>query len=196
MPMQSTVRSFVALALLLIASTAAPAATIQIVAFGDSATKGFLVARKDAYPAQLQAALRAKGHDVEVHNAGVNGDTAAGALRRFDMAIAPGTDIAIVEFGTNDLRRGVSMQKVQAGVSEIVRSFRARHIQVLVVGLGGLDFSAVAKANGAAYAQWRLPPDKYRARDGAHFNAEGYALLVKRMLPAVEALIGRATRGR
>ena len=191
--MQRAVRSFVALALLLIASTAAPTATIQIVAFGDSATKGYLVAPKDSYPAQLLAALRAKGHDVEVRNEGVNGGTTAGALQRFDMAIAPGTDIAIVEFGTNDLRHGVPMKTVQARLAEIVRSLRARHIQVLVIGLGRLDFSALARAHGAAYAQWRLPPGRYRARDGAHFNTEGYALLVARMLPAVEALIARVS---
>lgn len=181
-----------AAALLICTATAARAATIQIVAFGDSATAGFLVARKDAYPAQLQAALRAKGYDVAVHNAGVNGDTVSGALRRFDMAIAPGAHIAIVEFGANDLRRGAPMAKVRSGVGEIVRSLRARHIQVLVLGLGRLDFAAVAKANGALYRQWSLPRGQYRARDGAHFNAEGYAILVKRMLPAVEQLIERA----
>ena len=93
----------VALALLA-ASAATRADTIQIVAFGDSATAGYLVARKDAYPAQLQAALRKKGYDVVVENAGVNGDTTAGALHRFDQAIVPDTDIALVEFGTNDLR--------------------------------------------------------------------------------------------
>ena len=62
------------------------------------------MARKDAYPAQLQAALRKKGYDVVVDNAGINGGTFADALLHFDEAIAPGTDIAIVEFGTNDLR--------------------------------------------------------------------------------------------
>jgi acyl-CoA thioesterase-1 len=183
------------LALLLLASLpcaatgAAAAAAIQIVAFRDSATAGYLVARKDAYPAQLQAALRAKGHDVVVHNEGVNGDSTVGALRRFDMAIAPGTDIALIEFGTIDRRGGASLQTVQARVGEIVRSLRARRIQVLVIGLGSLDLSAVARAHGVPYAQFRLPPGQYRARDHAHFNAEGYRLLVQRTLPQVEALI-------
>jgi acyl-CoA thioesterase-1 len=189
--MQRTTISLMALALLLAIGTAAEARTIRIVAFGDSATRGYLVAPRDAYPVQLQAALRAKGHDVEVRNEGVNGDTTAGALRRFDMAITPGTDIAIVEFGTNDLRRGVSLKTVQARVGEIIRSLRARHIEVMLIGLGRLDFSALARAHGAAYAQFRLPRGKYHASDGAQFNAKGYAILVARMLPAVEALIAR-----
>jgi hypothetical protein len=82
---------------------------------------------------------------------------------------------------------------MQARFTEIVRSLRARHIQVLLIGLGSLDLSAVAAAGEVPYQQWKLPPGRYRARDGAHFNAEGYAILVKRTLPQVEALIARVT---
>lgn len=184
-------RRWLLAAVLVAAATTVQAKSIQIVAFGDSATAGYLVSPKDAYPAQLQAALRAKGHDVEVHNEGVSGDTTLSALRRFDRAIEPGTDIAIVELGTNDLRMRVPRPTMEARLAEIVRSLRARHIQVLLIGLGGLDLSVVATANNVPYQQWKLPPGKYRARDRAHFNAEGYSILVKQTLPAVEALIAR-----
>ncbi len=102
----------------------------------------------------MQAALRAKGYDVAISNAGINGDTTAGALKRFDAAIGPDTKIAIVEFGINDLRHGVSGKALRANLSEIVRTLRKRGIEVLIVGLGQLDLSDVAKANGAPYAQW------------------------------------------
>ncbi|HVZ50386.1 MAG TPA: GDSL-type esterase/lipase family protein [Pseudolabrys sp.] len=174
------------------ASCSALARPIRIVAFGDSATYGWLVARKDAYPVQLQALLRGKGYDVTVSNRGVPGDTTASALRRFDEAIAPGTDIALVELGTNDLRMHVPAAKMRANLAEIVRSLRARHIEVLLIGLGSLDLAGVAHATGVPYAQWKLPPGQYRARDGAHFNGAGYSILVARMLPHVEALIRRA----
>jgi acyl-CoA thioesterase I len=138
--------------------------------------------------------LRKKGYDVAVANAGVNGDTIAGALKRFDSAIAPGTDIAIVEFGTNDLRSGASMQTVRTRMTELIRLLRARKIEVLVVGLGSLDLSTVAKEDNVLYAQWKLPPGKYRARDGAHYNAHGYAIVVARMLPLLETLIAHAAQ--
>jgi acyl-CoA thioesterase-1 len=170
------------------------ARTIHIVAFGDSATYGWLAARKDAYPAQLEAALRRKCYDVAVENAGVPGDTTAGALRRFDQAIGPDTDIAIVEFGSNDLRLRVPSPRLRANLREIIRSLRARTIEVLLVGLGRLDLSALARATGTAYAQWHLPPGKYRARDHVHYNAEGYSIVVARMLPQLEALIARLPR--
>ena len=190
--MRSTLRAgFAALVCVIALSFPASARPIHIVAFGDSATAGYLVPRAKAYPAQLQAALRRRGHDVAVENAGISGDTTAGALRRFDDAIAPGTDIALVEFGTNDLRLHVPAAKMRANLNEIVRTLRARRIEVLVIGLGSLDLADVARASGVPYAQWRLPPGKYRARDRAHFNAEGYTILVARLLPQVEALIAR-----
>ena len=85
--------------------------------------------------------LRAKGYDVAVENAGISGDTAKAALARLEQAIGPDTDIVLVEFGTNDLRRDASAADVRARVSTIVRTLRARGIQVLVIGLGQLDLS-------------------------------------------------------
>lgn len=175
-------------------ATSAQARTIQIVAFGDSATSGWLVPQTQAYPAQLQALLRKKGYDVAVTNAGVPGDTTAGALARFDAAIAPGTDIAIVEFGINDLRQHVLRERMRANLNEILQTLRKRGIAVLLIGLGSLDLSGVARDNNVPYAQWKLPPGKYRARDHAHFNAEGYSIVIARMLPQVEELLAQAAR--
>jgi acyl-CoA thioesterase-1 len=175
--------------LLLLTATAATAAPVKIVALGDSATAGWLVAKKDAYPAELERQLRAKGHQVEIRNAGVSGDTSAGALKRLDIAVDPDTDIVLVEVGTNDLRLHVPAVKMRTNVAEIVRTLQKRRIAVLLIGLGPLDLSGVARANNVPYAQFKLPPGKYRARDGAHFNAEGYRIVVARMLPQVEALI-------
>ena len=83
-------------------------------------TAGWLVARKDAYPAQLQAALK-KGYDVAVDNAGINGGTfrCAVAFRRGDR---PGHRHRLVEFGTNDLRQRASMKTVRSRLTEIIRT--------------------------------------------------------------------------
>jgi acyl-CoA thioesterase-1 len=190
-PAPATARLLIAAFVLSFCAGPVFAATVHIVAFGDSATAGYLVPRNQAYPAQLQAALRRKGYDAVVNNAGINGDTTAGALARLDAAIDPGTDIAIVEFGTNDLRRGSSLADIRTRLTRLVGALRARGIQVLLVGLGGLDLSSVAGATGALYVQWSLPRGKYRAGDGQHFNGEGYAILVARMLPQIEILMKR-----
>ena len=193
-PMRAVLKICLTVALFVGAAQAAAARTIHIVAFGDSATAGWLVPRDQAYPAQLQAALRQRGYDVVVKNAGINGGTFEMALQSLDRTIDPGTDIAIIEFGTNDLHRGALLQYVRERLATLIRALRARKIEVLVIGLGSLNLSDVAKANDVAYAQWMLPPGRYRAGDGAHFNAQGYAILVARMLPQVEELIARRSR--
>ena len=184
-------RAIAAFIALLALHTAAGAATIHIVAFGDSNTAGYLVSRAQNYPSQLQPALRAKGYDVTVENAGVNGDTTTSALARFDGAIGPGTDIAIVEFGVNDRRRGATMASVRDRLGEIIRTLKARGIGVLLISFSHMDLADVAKANGVLSAQWAVPAGEYRARDGYHLNAQGYAIVVRQMLPQVEELIAR-----
>ena len=181
--MNALIRPVAAIAFLIAVTAAALARPVHIVAFGDSATAGWLVPHDQAYPAQLQALLRKKGYDVVVTNEGINGDTTESALYRFDQAIGPDTDIAIVELGTNDLRARVPKKQMRANLNAIVATLRNRHIYVLVIGLGSLDVADIAKGNGVPYAQWKLPPGKYRARDGAHFNAEGYAILIARIFP-------------
>lgn len=179
----------IAILLALLLPLPALAAPVRIVALGDSATSGWLVPHDQAYPAQLQRMLRAKRYDVVVKNAGVPGDTTAAALRRFDQAIEPGTGIVLVELGTNDLRLHMPAARMRANLIEIIRTLQKRHIAVLLIGLGSLDLTGIARATHVPYAQWKLPPHRYRARDGAHFNAEGYRILLTRMLPQVEALI-------
>jgi acyl-CoA thioesterase I len=84
-----------------LSATAAVAQPIKIVAFGGSSTYGQGVEHYDAYPAKLEKALRAKGYNVVVTNAGVSGDKTADGLRRLDRAV-PDSQIVIVEYGIND----------------------------------------------------------------------------------------------
>ena len=141
---------------------------------------------------QLQRALRAKGYDVVVRNAGVAGDTTQAALRRLDLAIDPDTAICIVEFGVNDLRLRVPRAAMEKRLGILIVTLNRRHIEVLVIGYGGLDLSRLAAQHRALYVPWRVAPGRHRARDGAHYNAEGYRIVVGQMLPAIEILLSRA----
>ncbi len=184
----------VLLTLLGMSAAAGPALSrpLSIVAFGDSATSGYLIKRDEAYPAQLQRALRAKGYDVVVKNAGVAGDTTQAALKRLDLAIDPDTAICIVEFGVNDLRLRVPRATMEKRLGILIDTLNRRHIEVLVIGYGGLDLSRLAAQHHALYVPWRVAPGRHRARDGAHYNAEGHRIVVGQMLPAIETLLSRA----
>lgn len=179
----------------------APAATqpVHIVAFGDSNTAGFRVLDKNAYPSQLERALRAKGYDVRVKNSGISGETSGMGLRRFDRAIPQNTNVAIVYFGRNDLRWGIEAKKIRANIDTIVKKLTERGIRVLLVGLRTFDLSDVALQNGALYY-----PDFFKgvAHDGEkdpqytlvldpiqHLNTKGYAVVVENLLPSVELLL-------
>jgi uroporphyrinogen-III synthase len=91
-------------------STATAFAEVRIVALGDSEIQ--------VYPAQLEAALRARGHQVTVTNQGVNGDTTAGMLARLESAVPPGTDIVILWGGD---RRAIVEHLRTKGVEVVVR---------------------------------------------------------------------------
>ena len=84
-------------------------------AFGDSLTAGYGLARQDAFPAKLESALKGKGIAVEIENAGVSGDTASGGLSRLDWSVPSGTDAVILELGANDMLRGLDPKVTRAG---------------------------------------------------------------------------------
>ncbi len=196
------VRSVLAVLFFGLLIPAAEARTINIVAFGDSNTAGFLTATEDSYPYRLEAALRAKGHDVRVINSGVNGATSGAGLARIDEAVPPGTDIAIVFFGRNDMRFRVGETRLRENLSTIVGKLRGQKIQVVLCGYYGFDFSDIAST-----ARRRLLPatsspgplstasrnrNITRVLDPLrHLNGAGYAEVVKALLPVVEPLVRR-----
>src|SRR6266542_4354676 len=121
--------------LLIIAALPAAAAGIVVLAFGDSLTAGLGVAPDDAFPVKLEAALKAKGHDVRVINAGVSGDTAAAGRDRLDWVLSDDVSAVIVELGANDALRGVDPEGTKAALSDILAKLRSRKLPVLLAGM-------------------------------------------------------------
>jgi acyl-CoA thioesterase I len=145
----------------------APADAATIVALGASNTYGKGVAHNHAYPAQLEAILRAKGSKVHVVNAGINGDTTDGMLRRLDQAVPKGTSAVILQPGGNDRRKG-SIDRT----AEIQSRLSARNIPVIICG------------NGMLHGLPHQP-------DGQHLTPEGYRMLAEALAPQVAGAIGR-----
>jgi acyl-CoA thioesterase I len=180
----------------LLALRSAQAAPIHIVVYGDSGVAGKGVPASEAYPAQLERMLRQKGLDVVVSNKGVNGRTSVDAIANLDAAVPANTNIVIVQFGVNDLKRGIDPAQVRQNMNQVVSRLRARGLGVLVVGYPAADLSGVASSHGALYVTWGgLPDPKYHVPGDPnhHFNAAGLEVMASRILPAVEKLIA-ATR--
>jgi len=183
---------------------------LHIVAFGDSLTSGYgLGSRRLSFPAQLHRALKARGHNVMVTNAGVAGDTTAGGLQRLDWSVPKGTDAVIVELGANDALRGIDPKVTRTNLEKIIAGLKKRHIPILLTGMRSpanwgehysdhfdAIFPELARANGLIFYPFFLEgvvlDAKLNQRDGMHPTAKGVAVIVKRMLPSVEELITRA----
>jgi acyl-CoA thioesterase-1 len=164
----------VAVTTLALACGAAPAAaaSINVVALGASNTYGKGVARGQDFPAQLQAMLKARGHDARVTNAGINGDTTAGMLARLSSAVPAGTQVVILQPGGNDRRKGVAAER-GGNIAAITASLRARGIKVIM-----LDRIY------AGMAPQHIQPD------GQHLTGAGHGVIAARLVPQVVAAAG------
>jgi len=171
---------------------------INIVALGDSLTAGLGLDAQSTFPAQLQRALAAKGVAVDISNAGVSGDTASDGLARLDWAVPEGTDAVILEFGANDMLRGLDPKITRAALNEIARRLAERHLPVLLVGM--LAAPNIASRYDLIFYPFFLDgvaADRaLNQPDGMHPRAAGVQVIVARMLPTVEALVARARQHR
>jgi len=110
---------------------AAYSASAQVVALGASNTEGRGVGSSEAFPAQLERMLNAKGSSTQVRNAGIFGDTTSGMLSRLSSSVPEGTKIVILQFGGNDFRQGISPAARQANIASIQQQLRARGIKTI-----------------------------------------------------------------
>lgn len=181
-----------------------------IVALGDSLTAGYLLGPGEGFVPQLQKALQARGYkNVIVSDAGVSGDTSSGGLGRLDWGVGPDTKAVIVELGANDALRGVDPKLTRANLEEIITRLQKRKIPVLLAGMlappnMGADYGKafntiypeLAEKYGLVFYPFFLDGvatnDKLTLEDGMHPNPQGVAVMVKRILPKVEALIAKA----
>jgi acyl-CoA thioesterase-1 len=186
---------------------------VKIVALGDSLTSGRGIAAAEAFPVKLEQALRAKGYAVEVINAGVSGDTAAGGLARLDRSVPQGTEAVIVELGANDALRGVDPETTRRALDEILLRLRARGILTLLAGMRappnrGPDyvrrFDAIypdlARRHGVILYPFfldRVVGDAaLNQRDGVHPSAAGIDVIVRGLMPQTEELVSKVLESR
>ena len=150
-------RYLLAVAGIIVASTGV--ASAQIVALGHSAVRGH-VAENEMWPAVLESMLRARGSQVRVINAGVNGETTGQLLARVDSAVPAGTRIVILAInGFNDAHRlKEGSVNAPANIAAIKSKLRAKGVRI--VDAMGLIIS-VLRQPGMVLS------------DRIHLNAEG-----------------------
>ncbi len=181
--------------------------TLQLVGFGDSLMAGYQLAPSESYTAKLEAALKAKGHNVVVTNAGVSGDTTSGGLSRIDWSVPDGTDGVILELGANDALRGISPEQSEKNLDAMLARLKERNIPVLLVGIMappnmGSDyadrFNPIYERLAQKYSVKLYPffldgvvtVEGTQLEDGMHPNAKGVDIMVEKSLALVESFLG------
>lgn len=190
--------------------TPADANEIHVLAFGDSLTAGYGLARGQGFAPQLEDALRRNGLRAYVTDAGVSGNTVGQGRARLKWTLdglKQKPNLAIVALGGNDMLRGLSPAQTRADMDAILAEFARREIPVLVAGmlappnLGpryGAEFNAIFPdlsrkyraelypfflANVAGVRALNLP-------DGVHPNFQGIKRMVSDILPIVAKALG------
>ena len=189
------------------ATAAREAKPVKMVVLGDSLSAGLGLSASAAFPMRLQKALQANGIAVDMINAGVSGDTSSGGRDRLDWSVPEGTDAVIVELGANDALRGVDPTVTRSALTDILTRLKARNIAVLLCGMVappnyGADYSArfnaiypdIARQFGVPLYPFFLEGVAAEAglnqADGLHPTAEGVDVIVKNILPTVQAFLG------
>lgn len=196
-----------------LAARPARAREIRLMMLGDSITAGYGLPRGQALPVRLEAALRERGREVRVIDAGVSGDTTAGGRARLDWALADRPDAVIVALGGNDGLRGIEPRATEANLAAILDALAARRLPAMLAGmlappnLGaeyGREFAATFTRLAAARPDVVFYPflldgvagePALNQPDRIHPNEAGVAELVRRMLPAVDSLLARIPAG-
>jgi acyl-CoA thioesterase I len=188
-------------------TVAGQAKPIKMVVLGDSLSAGLGLSGSAAFPERLQKSLETKGIKVDMINAGVSGDTASGGRDRLDWSVPDGTEAVILELGANDALRGTDPNVTRSALSDILARLKARKIAVLLCGMlappnYGSDYAArfnaiypdLAKSFGVPLYPFFLKGVATEAKlnqpDGMHPTAEGVDVIVKNILPMVEAFLG------
>jgi acyl-CoA thioesterase-1 len=197
---------FVSLAAFAIAIGSASAAPQSLLALGDSLTAGYGLPPPEGFTVKLEAALRAKGHDVNVINAGVAGDTAVDGASRLDWALTPETTAVMVELGANDALRGLPVHQAEQALDQLLARLKEKGLPVLLIGMRappnlGTEyqqaFDGMYPRLAAKYGVPLYPfflegvaaDQSLNQADGIHPNAKGVDEIVSRILPSVEALL-------
>jgi len=188
--------------LALLLGTAAAAAECRITVLGDSLTAGYGIELLDSFPRRLEEAIRARGFDCSVADAGVSGDTSAAGRARLDWVLADNPTHLLVELGGNDGLRALPVEQLQGNLDAIVGRARGQGVAVMLAGmvappnLGAAYTDAFATAYRDVAARNRIPlypfflegvatePSLMQA-DRIHANAGGVRETVRRILPTV-----------
>jgi acyl-CoA thioesterase-1 len=185
----------------------------RVLFLGTSLTAGLGLEPDSAYPAVLGRLAATDGIAIEVVNAGLSGETSAGALRRADWLLSQPLAVVVIETGANDGLRGLDPDSTAANIRSLIARVRAAQPGAAVLlaqmeaptNLGPAFqrrfrgvFPAVAKETGVRLLPFLLEGVAGRAEfnqdDGIHPTAEGARRVAKNVYGAMKPVLDSVSR--
>lgn len=178
----------------------------KIVVLGDSLTSGYGLTENATFPTRLEQQLQQRGFKVRVINAGVSGDTSAGGLARLEWTLTEQPDLMIIELGANDALRGLDPLQTKQNLSAILSRLQAAGVPTLLTGmkaprnLGEDYYNKFDRLYVELADRHQVPlypfflagvagdPAMNQA-DGIHPTGAGVDVIVRGIMPLVEALL-------
>lgn len=194
------------LLLLLLTAIRLPAETL--VCLGDSITAGYGLTPEQAWPALVQESLAAEPATAgwKVVNAGVSGDTTAGARRRIAWVLKQKPAFVLIALGGNDGLRNLPVADMEANLRAIAEACRAAGARIAFAGmrmpanLGPEYRAAFEQVHPRLAAEFSAPllpfllegvalkPELNQA-DQIHPNAEGQRAIAARVTAFLRPLL-------
>jgi acyl-CoA thioesterase-1 len=190
------------------------AGTPVVLFFGTSLTAGLGLDPEQAYPSLIEKKAQAEGVPIKVINAGLSGETTAGALRRIDWVLRSPADLIVIEGGANDALRGLPPDDARANLEQLIAAVRAKQPQVkiaLVQMEAPPNFGAaytrsfhaiypeVAKKENVSLLPFLLDGvagiPRLNQPDGVHPNLTGERIVADNVWKGVKPLIAQLDRG-
>jgi acyl-CoA thioesterase I len=191
-----------------VAASPAAARTGVVLFLGTSLTAGYQLAEEEAFPARIQEKADSAGLDFRVINAGVSGETSAGALRRLPWLMRQPFDVLVLETGANDMLRGTDLDSLRANLQTIIDRVRADRPEAELVLVGMMAppnlgrqyaerfralYPEVARSNDIPLVPFLLEGvggvRELNLPDGIHPNAEGQRRLAETVWAVLEPLL-------
>lgn len=169
-----------------------PNSNTDIIAFGDSLTKGYGAVENEAYPARLSQML-----GREVVNLGVSGNTSANGLARIDEIKRYSPYMVLIEFSANDFFRRIPKEITEQNLKEIVRQVQEIGAIAVLVDTGGAypmeAYTKIQKQIAKEYNTLFVPAimdgiynEKALKSDQIHPNSKGYEIVATKVKKVIE----------
>lgn len=188
--------------------------TPVVIFFGTSLTAGYGLDPAQSFPSLIEKMADADGTPIKAVNAGLSGETSAGALRRIGWVLRTPADAIVIETGANDALRGLDPDSARSNIEQVIKAVRKAQplAKIVLVGMEappnyGLAYTRKFRAVYSGVAKQEQIPlvpflldgvagvGRLNQPDGVHPNAAGAKIVAATIWKSISPMVAELDRG-